>query len=206
MIALIGDSVARNFGDAFQAKATSLGRASFAIGFGGCATGDLQYVHGDGKNLNGNPPDFCVVQHYRLWTAKVVEMRPEIVFIHSRRDGYDLMVDGRHLLAGTPEWVAASEAEWDRTLHFLVEHGTTTVVVILPMYQIGEKPNCESGRPAEARTLRCGASADGFMGVGPIRAAYRHWAAQHDQVHYNRVRVPTRRPGSARTRNGCARS
>jgi hypothetical protein len=183
-IAIIGDSLVRNFAVPFQDEATRMHRASFAMGFGGCATGDLPRVQPNGKPLYGAPLDTCYKYHYLVWTAKVVEMRPEIVFVHSRRDGYDLQVDGKHLRAGTPEWLTAAEAEWDRNLQFFLDHGATTMVLILPLFKTGESPHCESGRPEEARVRRCGGEPDGFMGAGPLRAAYRHWAAQHtDRVH-----------------------
>jgi peptidoglycan/LPS O-acetylase OafA/YrhL len=176
-IALIGDSVARNFAPVFQQYATgTLHRTSYAFGFGGCATGDLQYI---GTSLEGLPADYCKRQLFDVWTKQLDTLRPEYVFIHSRRDGYDLFVDGKHLVAGTPEWLAASEAEWDRTLRYLIDHGTRTVVLILPLFSTGQTPQCESGDPAEAHTQRCGATPDGFMGEGPLRAALRHWAARH---------------------------
>ena len=140
--------------------------------------GDGRVRGGDQKRVeeNGAPTrqtQRCTLQAPELQSRMVRAYRPDVIYWYTGRDRYDIRAGDRVLQAGSPEWLAAAYADWDRTLDRLRTKGAE-VRLVLPFFNEGADP-APCIEPADLAVEACTQP----LQNGALRQVYRDWAAHH---------------------------
>jgi hypothetical protein len=164
-VAVIGDSVARDYG---YYLARVIGPYARVVdgALGGCPAGALPLIatyrgpHGGSTPLRGGE---CPSVVPAKQSALVRDFSPRIVVWHSMNEVWDLLTPQGKIAAGSPEWRRRTLRSWDDTLSRVTRQGAS-VVVVLPLWFEHAAPDPPGG-PAP--------------NFDRVRALYTWWAARH---------------------------
>ena len=171
VIGIVGDSIARSLYPGFAAADTARHYTTVSAAMAGCAVGDQQRVEENGAPTRQTQR--CTLQAPELQSRMVRAYRPDVIYWYTGRDRYDIRAGDRVLQAGSPEWLAAAYADWDRTLARLRTKGAE-VRLVLPFFNEGSDP-AHCIEPADLAVEACTQP----LQNGALRQVYRDWAARH---------------------------